>query len=104
MKGSILRASLDVRYSSTLNPCTAPPKRVAKALASKRVIGPMPPRPARMLSHAPATVLPSGVTIPSPVTTTRRRVTGAPFEEGPLEKAALDGRSLAEAEAASQAL
>src|SRR5690606_23711208 len=53
---------------------TSPAKRVGKVEASKRVTGPMPDRPARMLAQACGTSLPTGLTIPSPVTTTRRRV------------------------------
>jgi hypothetical protein len=37
-----------------------------------RVTGPMPLRPARMADHADVTSLPTGETIPRPVTTTRR--------------------------------
>jgi len=50
--------------------------REGKALASKRVIATMPDRQARMLSHAVATPVPTGDTIPIPVTTTRRLAMG----------------------------
>src|SRR5439155_267006 len=43
--------------------------------ASKRVMRVMPDFPARALSQACWTVLPIGQTMPSPVTTTLRRVT-----------------------------
>ena len=46
--------------------------RDGKALASKRVIEVMPERAARMLSHADASPIPTGETIPIPVTTVRR--------------------------------
>ena len=46
--------------------------RQAWALASKRVIGPAPDRPAIRLRQTVSTSAPSGVTSPSPVTTTRR--------------------------------
>jgi hypothetical protein len=46
--------------------------RVEKRLTSKRVIGPMPLRPATMLAQAVSILLPTGETIPRPVTTTRR--------------------------------
>jgi hypothetical protein len=54
---------------------TWPPKVVLNPLASKEEIGPMPPFPATMLAHADGTSLPTGVTRPNPVTTTRRLVT-----------------------------
>src|SRR5512139_103010 len=41
--------------------------------ASKRVMGPMPERPASSASQDDATSLPTGLIAPSPVTTTRRR-------------------------------
>src|SRR5688572_10917843 len=63
-------------------PASLPPMRVVKRLASKRVIGPIPPRPCTMLSHALATVLPTGETMPSPVTTTRRLVKEQPLDQG----------------------
>src|SRR5581483_11792816 len=50
-----------------------PAMRDGKPVASKRVIGPMPERPARIASHAVATPMPTGETMPRPVTTTRRR-------------------------------
>jgi hypothetical protein len=53
---------------------------VEKFDASKAVIGPIPLFPARILAHDPATVFPTGLTIPSPVITTRRLLT---FEEFP---------------------
>jgi hypothetical protein len=51
---------------------TAPPIRTLKALVSKALIAPMPLRPARMPAHEVGTSSPSGLTIPSPVMTTRR--------------------------------
>src|SRR5690606_37222066 len=53
---------------------TSPAKRVGNEEASKRVTGPMPDFPARMFDQACGMSLPTGLTIPSPVTTTRRRV------------------------------
>src|SRR5690606_5871774 len=53
---------------------TSPAKRVGNEEASKRVTGPTPDFPAMMLDQACGMSLPTGLTIPSPVTTTRRRV------------------------------
>src|SRR6478735_5961502 len=72
MNGSMRRASLAVMYWVTSKPDTSPANFVAKALTSIRVIGFMPLLPARIDAHAVATSLPTGETIPSPVTTTRR--------------------------------
>src|ERR1700754_459492 len=74
MKLSMWRASLPGGESSTLKPFTSPAKWQAKALASNLVIVAMPDLPATMLAHPSATVLPTGQTRPSPVTTTRRRL------------------------------
>src|SRR6185436_1543318 len=72
MNGSMRRASLGEMYAATSKPSTSPAKRVAKGVASMRVIGLMPLRPARIDDHAVVTSLPIGETMPSPVTTTRR--------------------------------
>src|SRR3954463_5745362 len=48
--------------------------RVGNEEASKRVMGPMPERAARMASHALARPMPTGAMMPSTVTTTRRRL------------------------------
>jgi hypothetical protein len=45
----------------------------ANVLASKRVMRVTPERPARIASHAAGTPMPTGDTMPRPVTTTRRR-------------------------------
>ena len=45
---------------------------VAGRMESKRVIGPMPERPASSAAHALGTSLPTGQMTPRPVTTTRR--------------------------------
>src|SRR6185437_4201193 len=75
MKSSMRLASLVVRYWLTSKPRTCPPMRTGNFETSKRVTGPMPLRPLRMASHAAATVLPTGETMPRPVTTTRRLLT-----------------------------
>src|SRR6186713_344270 len=74
MKVSMCRASLAGKYSSTLKPFTSPAKRQANGDASNLVMVAMPERPATMLAHPSATVLPTGLMRPSPVTTTRRRL------------------------------
>src|SRR4051812_2446528 len=58
-------------------PLTSPAIWQAKPEASKREILPMPDRPARMSPQPSSTLLPTGLTRPSPVTTTRRRVIAA---------------------------
>src|SRR5678816_4624223 len=72
MNGSMRRASFGAMYCATSKPTTSPAKRVANGVASMRVIGLIPLLPARIEAHAVATSLPTGETIPSPVTTTRR--------------------------------
>jgi hypothetical protein len=51
---------------------TSPAIRVEKADASKRVIGPIPLRPAQSASQLASVPTPSDDTRPIPVTTTRR--------------------------------
>src|SRR5690242_9044962 len=80
MKSSMRRASFEVMYCSTSKSLTWPPKRTGKADTSKRVMGPIPLCPLRMASHADTTVLPTGETIPRPVTTTRRLLTRYLYE------------------------
>src|SRR5689334_847391 len=72
MNGSMRRASFGAMYCATSKPTTSPAKRVANGVASMRVMGLMPLLPARMAAQAVAMSLPTGETIPSPVTTTRR--------------------------------
>ena len=57
--------------SSGRKPRTSPAIRHGKPALAKRVIGPMPERPAHTASQFAGTPTPSGVTMPSPVTTTR---------------------------------
>src|SRR5579863_8195314 len=78
MKSSMRRASLGGMYWATSKSRTAPPKRTGNADTSKRVTGAMPLSPRSTASHADWTVLPTGDTIPSPVTTTRRLLTRFP--------------------------
>src|SRR5438034_1054487 len=74
MKMSIFFKSLRSMKRSGSKSRTSPATRAGRAEASKRVIGPMPERPATRLSQFASMPVPSGVTRPSPVTTTRRRV------------------------------
>ena len=60
--------------------------RVGNVLASKWVIRPMPLWPARMLSHAVATSLPTGLTMPSPV------IDDAPLTHGSALRSSLIAR------------
>ena len=69
---SMRLTSLGDIQSAALKFLTSPAKRVGNILASKWVIGPIPPRPLIVLSHASAIPLPTGETIPRPVITTRR--------------------------------
>src|SRR5580704_13352324 len=82
MKSSMRRASLGEMYWLTSKSRTWPPKRAGNADTSKRVIGPMPLSPRSTVSHAEATVLPTGDTMPRPVTTTRRLLTRDPYGLG----------------------
>src|SRR5918994_2595020 len=92
MKSSMRRASFGVTYSFTSKPWTSPPMRTGKAETSKRVMGPMPLRPLRIASHAAGTVLPTGETMPSPVTTTRRLLNQlCPSDFGPALVDVVDG-------------
>src|ERR1700683_3637511 len=76
MKASMRRTSLGLKYGVKSSPLISPPKCVGKLLVSKRVIGAMPLRPATIDAHAAETSLPTGDTIPRPVTTTRRLLNG----------------------------
>src|SRR5690606_15446500 len=78
MNSSMRRASLADRYLSSWKSFTAPPKRQGNSLVSKRVIGAMPLTPLTTLAQADSTVLPTGETMPRPVTTTRRLLKAAP--------------------------
>src|SRR5688572_2335540 len=60
-------------YASGSKSFASPPIVVSRPAVSKRVIGPMPLRPASMPSQVFVTESPSGVIMPRPVTTTRRR-------------------------------
>src|SRR5438105_4829569 len=69
---SMWRSSLDGMIASGLNCFTSPPILTPKALVSNRVRVSMPEQPASRFDHASGTLLPTGVTAPRPVTTTRR--------------------------------
>ncbi len=79
MKVSTLRISLDDHQSSALNVPSEPSPngtsqaiRVANPLASNRVIGPAPDRPATRRLQVSSTPQARGETMPMPVITTRR--------------------------------
>src|SRR5688572_15186924 len=72
MNGSIFLISRRSIQSSGVKSRTSPAMRVGKSLHSKRVIGPMPERPAMRAVQFFSTPVPRGVTRPTPVTTTRR--------------------------------
>src|ERR1700677_3107348 len=76
MKASIRRASLALMNGSRSRLRISPPKCVGKVDTSNRVTGPMPLRPPMIESQAAAISLPTGETIPKPVTTTRRLLNG----------------------------
>ncbi len=69
---SNLRSSFLSMYLSGSKPLISPAMRVGIWLASNRVIGPIPDRPARREAQNSSAVLPTGVTAPAPVITTRR--------------------------------
>jgi len=60
--------------------------RVANWVVSNRLMSPMPLSPRSTVSHAEATVLPTGETMPRPVTTTRRLL----MEASPQERIGKD--------------
>ena len=74
------RASLCPNSATGSKPLTSPANRVIRLLASKRVMGAMPERPARMASQVSLTVFPNGVSVPSPVMTTRFRSTVTSYQ------------------------
>ncbi len=71
VKRSIRRASRRLSSASGSKPLTSAAMRVLYSLASKRVIGPTPERPSRSDCQVLSMSFPSGVTQPTPVTTTR---------------------------------
>src|SRR5690348_13266833 len=78
MKVSIFLRSFGGMYCAASKFFTSPAMRVGNAVASKCVIGPMPLLPVITFCHAVATSLPTGETMPRPVTTTRRLFMGTP--------------------------
>src|SRR5438105_5806608 len=75
MKVSKRRASFADRYCATSKFFTSPAICVGKPLASKRVMPVMPERPATIALHASLSPMPTGETMPKPVTTTLRLLT-----------------------------
>src|SRR5919106_6029426 len=71
-KRSILRACFRSIHVVGSKSDASHAKRTLYSLASKWVIGPAPDSPATRFSHVDSGSLPSGVTIPTPVTATRR--------------------------------
>jgi hypothetical protein len=59
-------------YFSASKFFTSPAMRVGKLEASNCVMGPIPLLPAKIPRQDSSTPIPTGQTIPSPVTTTRR--------------------------------
>ena len=72
MNRSIVLASREVIHCVGSQPLTSPANFVAKFETSKRVIGPMPERPSRSPFQVSSVPMPTGVTRPTPVITTRR--------------------------------
>src|SRR5690606_28734460 len=66
------RASLRSRCACGSKSLTSPATRDSNSEASKRVIGPVPEQPATAFCQDDSASRPSGVTMPTPVTTTRR--------------------------------
>ena len=66
------RASLEPKMAAASNPLTSPAMRTGRREASKCEIAAMPLRPARSASQLSDALLPTGETLPIPVTTTRR--------------------------------
>ena len=98
MKVSIFLTSFGGRIAFASKSRTSPAMRVVNAVGSKCVIGPMPQRPAWMLSHALARELPMGETMPIPVTTTRRwLIFETPLSDGDARRDPRMRRSIAPA-------
>src|SRR5678809_546989 len=72
MKRSERRVSFGGIQSTDLKPFTSAAMRVGSAEASNLVIGPTPLTPASRCAQASAMPMPTGETMPSPVTTTLR--------------------------------
>ena len=72
MNRSMRRASLAGMYFVTSKSRMLPAIVLGNPVVSNRVIGPMPLLPASAADQLSATVLPSGESMPRPVTTTRR--------------------------------
>jgi hypothetical protein len=72
MNGSARRASFFSMYNDASNPFTDELNLTGCSLVSKISIGAAPLTPANALAHDSLAVLPIGVNIPTPVTTTRR--------------------------------
>src|ERR671933_1833602 len=69
---SMCRRSLGEMWSSGLKFFTSPPMRTPNPDASNSEIVSMPEQPASRLAQVSGTLVPTGVTAPRPVTTTRR--------------------------------
>src|SRR3974390_3122272 len=74
MNASRRRASFAFMYLSSWKSFTSPAICEAKGDASKRLMRVMPGLAATMFPQACSSELPTGLTMPSPVTTTRRRL------------------------------
>ena len=96
MKVSERRVSFSGIQSAALKPFTSAAKRVGSAAASNLVMGPTPLAPLSRLSQACATPMPTGETMPSPVTTTFRfdMVGGAALRSRAIPGCAGDGYCL----------
>ena len=70
-KRAIFRASFRSIQGAVSKFFTSAAIFTLKSAVSKRVMGPTPLRPSRIPAQVSSTVFPSGVTAPSPVTTTR---------------------------------
>src|SRR6185437_7878179 len=104
MKVSIFLMSFGATYCAGSNPFTSPAIRVGNALASKCVIGPMPLLPATTFFHVVATSLPTGETMPIPVTTTRRLLMGTPHSRKSMQDHATDATASPDASLSAQGL
>ena len=76
MNGSaaVVRTSRAAIQRVGWKPFTSPAMRLGNLLASNRVMGAMPERPARSAYQVSSVPMPTGVTRPTPVTTTLRRI------------------------------
>src|SRR5438552_4896835 len=90
---SVRLASFVSSQSDTWKSFTSPASLTGRSEASNRLIGPIPLRPVVRLVQKSSTPVPTGVTGPIPVTTTRRRSAMTTSGNAQLGRDQIDGLS-----------